>query len=396
MINPLKQINLKAKTILMRVDYNVPIKNGKVLDSFRIKSSIPTIKYCMNQGASLVLCSHLGRPNGNYDEKYSLMPIGETLADLMENQIKFSKDCISEDAHDVTLGLKPGEIHLLENLRFYKGETENDPEFSSLLGKHGEVFINDAFGTAHRKHASNIGVLNFFNQKGMGFLLEKELRYLKQVIQDPVKPFVVLLGGAKIKGKLDLIYQIIPKADSVLIGGGMAFTFLKAKGKEVGNSLVDKSMISEAKKILSQARNHSVKLVLPSDVIISEKLESPKEKLNVSVSEIPEGMGGFDIGIETIKEFGEILSKAGTVLWNGPMGVFEQEDFEGGTKGIAEICAKGREMDQTVIVGGGDTASAVNQYGLASEMSHVSTGGGASLELLSGKQLPAILALEKP
>ena len=396
MINSLKQINLKAKTILMRVDYNVPIKNGKVLDSFRIKSSIPTIRYCLNQGASLVLCSHLGRPNGSYDEKYSLMPVGETLADLLESQIKFSNSCISEDSHDVTLGLKPGEVHLLENLRFHKGETENDPEFSSLLGKHGEVFINDAFGTAHRMHASNVGVLNFFNQKGIGFLIENELKYLKQAIQDPAKPFVVVLGGAKIKGKLDLIYHIIPRAESVLIGGGMAFTFLKAKGKGIGKSLVDDSMISDAKKILYEARNHSVKLVLPSDVIISENLDSPKNKLTVSVSNIPDEMGGFDIGNETINKFGEIISNARTILWNGPMGVFEKEDFAGGTRGIAEICAKGKEMNQTVIVGGGDTASAVNQFGLASEMSHVSTGGGASLELLSGNQLPAILALEKP
>ena len=391
-----KLINLKSKKVLIRVDFNVPLKNGQVQDHYRIKSSLPTIKYCLNQGASVILCSHLGRPNGKYIEEMSLVPVGETLADLLEMSIKFSKDCISEDSHDVTLGLKPGEVHLLENLRFHKGETENDPSFSSQLAKHGDVFINDAFGTSHRGHASNVGVVPFFTQKGIGFLIENELKYLEKAIKDPARPFVVILGGAKIKGKLDLILKLVEIADSVLIGGGMAFTFLKAKGKEVGNSLVDDSMIPDAKKILTHARNNSVRINLPVDVIAAESMDKPQSIQTVPVSEIPKVMGGFDIGPETIQWFNSFLTHAGTILWNGPMGVFEKEGFENGTKLLTESLAKKGDNDRIVIVGGGDTAAAVNSFGLADSMSHVSTGGGASLELLSGNPLPALSALGKP
>ncbi len=391
-----KLINLKSKKVLIRVDFNVPLKNGQVQDQYRIKSSLPTIKYCLNQGASVILCSHLGRPNGKYIEEMSLVPVGETLADLLEMSIKFSKDCISEDSHDVTLGLKPGEVHLLENLRFHKGETENDPSFSSQLAKHGDVFINDAFGTSHRSHASNVGVVPFFTQKGIGFLIENELKYLEKAIKDPARPFVVILGGAKIKGKLDLILKLVEIADSVLIGGGMAFTFLKAKGKEVGNSLVDDSMIPDAKKILTHARNNFVRINLPVDVIAAESMDKPQSIQTVSVSKIPKAMGGFDIGPETIQRFNGFLTHAGTILWNGPMGVFEKEGFENGTKLLAESLAKEGDHDRIVIVGGGDTAAAVNSFGLTDSMSHVSTGGGASLELLSGNLLPALSALGKP
>ena len=396
MIKSPKLLSLRSKKVLMRVDFNVPLKNGKVQDHYRIKSSLPTIKYCLQQGASIILCSHMGRPNGKYVEEMSLVSVGETLADLLEMPIKFSVDCISEDSHDVTLGLKPGEVHLLENLRFHKGETENDPSFSSQLAKHGDVFINDAFGTSHRSHASNVGVVPFFSQKGIGFLVENELKYLDKAIKDPARPFVVILGGAKIKGKLDLILKLVQIADSIFIGGGMAFTFLKAKGKEVGNSLVDDSMIPDAKKILSHARINSVKIILPVDVIVSESMDTPHSRQTVSVSEIPKAMGGFDIGPKTIQHFNSFLAYAGTILWNGPMGVFEQEGFENGTKQLAESLAKKGDHDRIVIVGGGDTVAAVNSFGLADSMSHVSTGGGASLALLSGHLLPAVSALEKP
>jgi len=396
MIKSPKLLNLNSKKVLIRVDFNVPLNNGQVQDQHRIKSSLPTIKYCLKRGASVILCSHLGRPNGKKVEEMSLLPVGETLADLLEMPIKFSMDCISEDSHDVTLGLKPGEIHLLENLRFHKGETDNDPSFSSLLAKHGDVFINDAFGTSHRSHASNVGVAPFFSQRGIGFLIENELKYLGQAIKSPARPFILILGGAKIKGKLNLILKLVEIADSVLIGGGMAFTFLKAKGKEIGNSLVDDSMIPDAKKILYHARNNSVKISLPIDVVVAETLDAPHSSQTVSVSEIPKGMAGFDIGPETIQHFSSSVLHAGTILWNGPMGVFEQEGFENGTKQLAESLAKEGDHDRIVIVGGGDTAAAVNTFGLRNSMSHVSTGGGASLELLSGNLLPAISILEKP
>ena len=396
MIKSPKLLNLSSKKVLIRVDFNVPINNGQVQDQHRIKSSLPTIKYCLKRGASVILCSHLGRPNGENVEEMSLLPVGEKLADLLEMPIKFSMDCISEDSHDVTLGLKPGEIHLLENLRFHKGETENDPSFSSQLAKHGDVFINDAFGTSHRRHASNVGVVPFYSQRGIGFLIENELKYLGQAIKSPARPFILILGGAKIKGKLDLILKLVEIADSVLIGGGMAFTFLKAKGKEIGNSLVDDSMIPDAKKILYHARNNSVKISLPIDVVVAETLDAPHSSQTVSVSNIPKGMAGFDIGPETIQHFSSSVLHAGTILWNGPMGVFEQEGFENGTKQLAESLAKEGDHDRIVIVGGGDTAAAVNTFGLRNSMSHVSTGGGASLELLSGNLLPAISILEKP
>ena len=258
------------------------------------------------------------------------------------------------------------------------------------------MFINDAFGTSHRRHASNVGVVPFYSQRGIGFLIENELKYLGQAIKSPARPFILILGGAKIKGKLDLILKLVEIADSVLIGGGMAFTFLKAKGKEIGNSLVDDSMIPDAKKILYHARNNSVKISLPIDVVVAETLDAPHSSQTVSVSEIPKGMAGFDIGPETIQHFSSSVLHAGTILWNGPMGVFEQEGFENGTKQLAESLAKEGDHDRIVIVGGGDTAAAVNTFGLRNSMSHVSTGGGASLELLSGNLLPAISMLEKP
>jgi len=395
MIKTLKQLNLKHKKILIRVDFNVPIQKGIVQDPFRILSSVPTIKYCLKQGASIILCSHLGRPNGRVMDDLSLVPVGEILADYLECPIKFSHDCISEDAQDVSLGLKPGEIHLLENLRFHSGETNNDPAFSLKLAKHGDVFVNDAFGTAHRKHASNYGVVPFFHQKGTGFLLEKEIKYLDQMVKKPTRPFVVILGGAKIHGKLELINRLLTKANAILIGGGMAFTFLKARGKEIGNSLIDHSMISPAMNILSEASSRSVQLILPKDVMIAEDLNSKKPVEAISIGKIPPSMSGFDIGPKTILEFSEIISKAETVLWNGPMGVFEHKNFESGTRQIAEVCADVNDKGKTTIIGGGDTASAVNLFGLDVKMSHVSTGGGSSLALLSGNRLPAIDILDK-
>ena len=277
MIRALHSFDVKQKRVLMRVDFNVPIENDRVVDSFRIRSAIPSIKECLESGTSLVLMSHLGRPNGKIDEKYSLVPVGEALSDILEIPIKFSYDCISEDAINVTIGLHPGEIHLLENLRFHSGETNNDPEFAGKLARHGQIFINDAFGTAHRSHASNVGVTEHFIEKGMGYLMEKEIQFLLERFKKPKHPLLLILGGAKISGKLHIIDRFLDDADTILIGGGMAFTFLKALGVEVGRSMVDKRIVSAAKEIIVRAKRKRVKLVFPVDFVIAEAIENPNE-----------------------------------------------------------------------------------------------------------------------
>ena len=393
MIKSLHSFDLKDKRILMRVDFNVPLDNGHVTDDFRIRATLPTIQHCLQQGAAVVLMSHLGRPNGKIDDALSLIPVGETLADLLEMPIKFSDDCISEDARDTSLGTNPGEVHLLENLRFHDEETLNDSPFSMLLAKHGEVYINEAFGTAHRAHASNVGVVDHFKQKGIGFLMENELKYLKESFDRPRRPITLILGGAKIGTKLALIRRFMNKADTIIIGGGMAFTFIKAKGQEVGNSLIDENMITSAVHIMDSAKNNRAQLIYPSDFVCSKDMES-KPKGVYSRREIPKELMGLDIGPKSIERFKKIISSSKTVLWNGPMGVFEKEFYSEGTNAIAEALSEETENGQTTIVGGGDTAAAVRSFGHQDNVSHVSTGGGASLELLSGETLPAFSALE--
>lgn len=394
MIKTLKTFDLKNKRVLIRVDYNVPLDGDKVADNFRIKSSLHTIQICLKAGASVVLMSHLGRPKGECRPDLSLIPVGEELAELLEKPIKFSDDCVSEDAIDVSFGLKPGEIHLLENLRFYSDETSNDIDFSSKLAKHGDIFINDAFGTAHRSHASNVGVTSFFNQKGIGILMENELKYLQAAIRRPKRPLVLILGGAKISGKLELIDTFLDTADSLIIGGGMAFTFLKAKGLNVGGSLIDETMLSTAKEIMTKARAKRVSLHFPTDILIADNLEDAGNRTLVPINEIPSDKMGLDIGPKSVQKFSEVIHSAGTVVWNGPMGVFEIPGFEEGTKELAKAMASAKEEGLLAIVGGGDTTAAVKKLGFIEEMSHVSTGGGASLELLSGKILPALSSME--
>ena len=375
------------------MDFNVPISKNNVIDDFRIISSLPTIKYCLKSGAKIIIMSHLGRPGGKIDPEMSLISVGELLADRLEMPIKFSDDCVSEDSHDVTLGLRSGEIHLLENLRFHSEEESNEKEFSSKLAKHGEIYINDAFGTAHRSHASNNGVTKYFLNKGMGLLFEKELEFLTEKLAKPNKPFTIVLGGAKIDTKLDLINHFLTSADNILIGGGMAFTFLKARGIEIGNSLVDLTMLKEAKSILNRARN-KINLLFPTDVICAESTESTKSTKIYNIHDMPSNKCGLDIGPNTIKQFSEIISKSGTIFWNGPMGVFEIESFHHGTKGIANIISDLIDKNVTTIVGGGDSVAAINQFSSFDKFSHVSSGGGASLELLTGNPLPSIYALE--
>ena len=393
MIRALHSFDVKQKRVLMRVDFNVPIENDRVVDSFRIRSAIPSIKECLESGTSLVLMSHLGRPNGKIDEKYSLVPVGEALSDILEIPIKFSYDCISEDAINVTIGLHPGEIHLLENLRFHLGETNNDPEFAGKLARHGQIYINDAFGTAHRSHASNVGVTEHFIEKGMGYLMEKELHFLLERFKEPKHPLLLILGGAKISGKLHLIDRFLDDADTILIGGGMAFTFLKALGVDVGRSIVDSKMVFSAREILARARRKRVKLVFPVDFVIAETIEKPKEIKTVAFDSIPDSFMGLDIGTETVNIFSDYILGAGTILWNGPMGVFEKKEFENGTKAISKMLSLAYDKGIDTIVGGGESAAAVKTFGMGEKMTHVSTGGGSSLELLSGNTLPALDAL---
>ena len=395
MIRSLNSFDLKDKRVLIRVDYNVPIENGVVKDAYRIQCSIPTIKECLESGASVVLMSHLGRPNGKINEEFSLISVGEVLSDFLEIPIKFSHDCINEDSINVTIGLHPGEVHLLENLRFHSGEEDNDVEFSTLLSKHGQIYINDAFGTSHRSHASNVGVTDNFIHKGMGLLMKREVQYLQKKFKNPKEPLTILLGGAKISDKIDLIEKFLIDANTILIGGGMAFTFLKAKGLNVGNSIVDEKMISIANEIIKKARRNRVKLVFPVDFIVSDSIDEPYKLETVSFDSIPTNMMGLDIGNETIKLYSKILSQSGTILWNGPMGVFEKKEFENGTKEIAISLSNLKDENITTIVGGGDSASAVRKFSNIEDFTHVSTGGGASLELLSGRSLPAIEALGK-
>jgi len=392
MIHTLHTFDLKDKRLLMRVDFNVPINNGRVTDDFRLRAALPTIQHCLQQGAAVVLMSHLGRPKGKVVDNLSLISVGETLADLLEMPIKFSDDCISEDARDTSLGISAGEIHLLENLRFHDEETLNDPQFSMLLSKHGDVFINDAFGTAHRAHASNVGVVDQFRQKGIGFLMEKELKYLKESFDHPRRPLTIILGGAKIDTKLSLIQRFLSKAETIIIGGGMAFTFLKAKGLEVGGSLIDDKMLSTATQIMNVVKNQKVQLVFPSDFVCAKNLESRPDGVYLR-REIPENLMGLDIGPKSIEKFQKILSSSKTILWNGPLGVFEKESYAVGTKAIAEKLVEVTEAGQTTIVGGGDTVAAVRSIGFYRDVSHVSSGGGAFLELLSGETLPAFSAL---
>ncbi len=394
MLRTLKSFDIKGQTILIRLDLNVPINCEVIQDDFRIRSCLPTINYCLEEGAAVVLMSHLGRPKGKYNENFSLMPVGEHLASLLEIPIKFSSDCISQDAIDTSLSLKPGEVHLLENLRFHLEESDNDSEFANKLSKHGRIYINDAFGTAHRVHASNHGVVDNFKNYGIGFLFEKEMKYLREVVMKPERPLVLILGGSKISTKIELINKYLSQADKIIIGGGMVFTFFKAMGYNIGNSLVETKMIDQAKNILDAAKLNGNKLILPNDVVCAKDINSTLRGNSINVRDMPDNVMGLDIGSKTIHKYLSVLDGAKTVLWNGPMGVFENEVFSHGTKAVADKLVEIIDKESIVIVGGGDTASALRNFKLVDNISHVSTGGGASLELMSGNQLDAINKLE--
>ena len=389
----IKNINIKNKKVLIRVDYNVPIENGKIKNSFRLEASAPTIHYCLTQGASIILMSHLGRPE-NKDESLSLKPIIDYLEDKYNVYVHFSDDCISDESINTSKKMLPKEIHLLENLRYYNQESSNDEVFSYKLSKHAEIYINDAFGTAHRSHASNSSILKFFKIKSFGLLMLKELEYLMN--DDLINGSVLIVGGAKISTKLKLIYNFIGKSSHVLIGGAMAFTFLKAKNVNIGNSLHEPDMIQEAKNILQFAEKSSTAILLPSDVVSSKSIEEAND-INVNnFNEIQNDDIGLDIGPETTLQYDLIIGEATNIIWNGPLGMFENLNFATGTQAICDsIKRRSLSEDCVSIVGGGDTIRAAEHFTSINGFTHVSTGGGASLKLLSGETLEILKSWEK-
>jgi phosphoglycerate kinase len=382
----IKDIDVKGKKVLVRVDFNVPLKDGKVGDDTRIVAALPTINYLIEQGAAVILCSHLGRPKGDPDPEYSMKPVADYLGGLVKNKVIFSPECVGPVATKAAADLKPGEILVLENTRFYQGETKNDPEMSKQLASLADVFVDDAFGSAHRAHASTVGVTNYLPSVA-GFLLEREIKFLDQAIEDPKRPFVAILGGAKVSDKIGVIKNLLSKADTVLIGGGMANTFFKAQGYPMGDSLVEDEVLDVARDLV---KSGSTKLHLPVDVVIADKFDNAAQTKVINAGPVPEGWRILDIGPETVKNFSKLISTAGTVVWNGPMGVFEMEKFAKGTFEVAKAIAESKAVS---IIGGGDSAAAIQQSGLADKITHISTGGGASLEMLEGIQLPGLTAL---
>ena len=378
----------------MRVDFNVPLDSSKkITDDKRIVESLPSIKKILENGGRLILMSHLGRPKGKVNADYSLAPAASRLAELLDCPVTMAKDCVGTEVMQQVLALQDGEVLLLENLRFHPEEEANDPDFSRELASLGEVYVNDAFGTAHRAHASTEGITHYVQTAVAGFLIERELLYLGKALQEPERPFVAILGGSKISGKIDVLENLFKKVDTVLIGGAMVFTFFKAQGYEIGNSLVEESKIELALKILEEAKAKGIKLLLPSDVILTAEISATADCHAEMITAIPEGMIGVDIGPLTTEAYRNEILSARTVLWNGPMGIFEIDNFAAGTLGVAHAMAEATAKGATTIIGGGDSAAAVAKAGLAKEMTHISTGGGASLEFLEGKELPGIAAL---
>ncbi|MBI3192885.1 MAG: phosphoglycerate kinase [Ignavibacteriae bacterium] len=386
-------INFSGKRTLVRVDFNVPMKNGVITDETRIAESLPTIKKILSDGGRVILMSHFGRPKGKRNMEFTLKPVADRLSQLLSKPVQFAPDCIGMEVEAIVNGLPNGECLLLENVRFHAEEEANDVNFSKLLASLGDVYVNDAFGSAHRAHASTEGVTKFIKPSISGYLMKKEIEYLGKAVGNPVRPYAAILGGAKISGKIDVIQNLMGKVDVLLIGGGMMFTFYKAQGLEVGNSLVEADKIELAKQLLDEAKQRNINLLLPVDCIIAEKMENESPQQTVFVNQIPRGWSGFDIGPETVRLCQEELKKAKTVVWNGPMGVFELPNFAEGTNAIARLLAGITKTGATTIVGGGDSAAAIAQAGLSESVSHVSTGGGASLEFLEGKILPGIAAL---
>ncbi len=387
----ISDINVQGQRVLMRVDFNVPMQDGVITDDKRIRAALPSIQHLVKQGGRVILMSHFGRPKGQPNDAFRLDPIAKRLEELLGQPVQKVDDCIGAEVAQAVTALKDGEVLVLENVRFYAQEEKNDPNFAKQLASLGDIFVNDAFGTAHRAHASTTGVADYLPAIS-GFLMEKELEFLGGAVEEPKRPFVAILGGAKVKDKISVIESLLNKVDSLIIGGGMAYTFFKAQGYEIGNSLLDPERLDFCLEIMAKAKEKGVELLLPVDVVVGKEFSADTENKVCDVKEIPADWEGLDIGPKSTELFSSVAKNAGTVVWNGPMGVFEFEAFASGTRGVAQALA---DSSAVTIIGGGDSAAAVEQMGLAEAMTHVSTGGGASLEFLEGKVLPGVAALNE-
>ena len=390
-IKTIDELDARGKRVLVRVDFNVPVKDGAVTDDTRIRAALPTIQKLVTQGARVILMSHLGRPAGEgFEESFTLRPAAQKLSELMGKPVVFATDTVGDDARAKAASLRDGDVLVVENLRFDKREKKNDPAFCEELAKLGDVYVNDAFGTAHRAHASTAGVAALLPAYA-GYLMQREVATLTGMLEEPKRPFVAILGGSKVSDKIKVIDALMDKCDTLVIGGGMCFTFLSAQGKQVGSSLKEEDWIERAAAMIAKADERGVKLLLPVDVVCADRFAEDAETLTVSVDDIPDAMMGLDIGPETAKLYAQAVAEAGTVFWNGPMGVFEMAAFEAGTKAVAQAVADNAEAD--TVIGGGDSVAAVNKFDLAAQMTFISTGGGASMELVQGEKLPGVEAL---
>jgi len=388
------KVELKGKRVLVRVDFNVPLdENLNITDDIRITESLPTIKKIIAEGGKAILMSHLGRPKGGPNPKYSLKPTAKRLGELIGKEVKLAPDCIGTGTKAMVDEMQNGDVIILENVRFHAEEEKNDPEFAKQLAELGDVYINDAFGSAHRAHASTEGVTKYIKVCAAGYLMQKELDYLGGAITNPKRPYVAILGGAKISGKIDVINNLLGKVDTLIVGGGMAYTFYKAEGKEIGTSLLEAEKIDLAKEVLANAKKSGIKFLLPKDVVVAAEFNNDSPSTVVSTDAIPADKMGLDIGPETVKLFSAELANAKTIVWNGPMGVFEMDNFAKGTNAIAQALVDATAKGAITVIGGGDSAAAITKAGLKDKVSHVSTGGGASLEFLEGKALPGVVAL---
>ena len=390
----IEDINVAGKKVLVRCDFNVPLQDGVITDENRLVGALPTIKYLIAQGANVILCSHLGKPKGEPKPELSLAPVAKRLSEMLGQEVVFAADAnvVGENAKAAVSNMKDGDVVLLENTRYRKEETKNEENFSKELASLAEIFVNDAFGTAHRAHCSTVGAGQFLEERACGYLIQKELKFLGEAVANPVRPFTAILGGAKVSDKINVINQLLDKVDNLIIGGGMAYTFLKSQGYEIGDSLLEADKVDYAKEMIEKAEAKGVKLYLPVDFKTADRFAADAEVAITEDQNIADGYQGLDIGPKTVEKFVDVVNNSKTIVWNGPMGVFEFEAFAGGTLAIAKAMAA--LEDATTVIGGGDSAAAVNQLGFGDKMTHVSTGGGASLEFLEGKELPGIAALD--